>query len=477
MQSTNSETREALRARVEEVGTPAEKIQEMACVKQGKVLTSCVCSLDPRCKREQVDRMRIWLGNLLDVQCVQTTPGDAWAWAELWMGWGKQLDSFLVGDRTGIVGCVKDRSVIPGDRLFCQSYDGECNEQWDWTRARPRESNARPASSPATKDVDTCLTSNPTTRGRCSNPPKLEESVARVAQKAFSKAGSCGRTNAFVLCGEAHEEGTLRSRSTLTNVEGLVANENTRSPPKVILSSLANDGVFLGMAALGLWAAGACGFTNAPPKESPSYSIDSQKKNPILLLMQGFPGSGKSTLAHQLAKRLRWPLIDKDDARNAFESLECAPPGRQEDGKDLLNDLSYRVMWNFVCRQLGCGINVIVDCPLMRAEVLRRAQDVAKAHDCLAIVVQCNAEDRKIWKDRLQHRASSLSQKESHKPTSWRHIEQLAQNYGGFRKESLEWAKTIQIDTTTLSPEKMGTFVIEEISKLALLYPGCVAAS
>lgn len=477
MQRTNSEAHEALPARVEEAGAPGEKIQEMTCVKQGKVLASCVCSLDPHWKHEQVDRMRQWIASLLDVQCVQTTPGDAWAWAELWMGWGKQLDSFLVGDRAGTVGCVKDRSVIPGDRLFCQSYDEESNEQWGCMNARPRESNARPASNPAMKDVDTFLTSDPTTTGRCSNPPNLEESVVRVVQKALSKAGSCGRMNAFVLCGETHEKGTLRSHSNHTNVEGLGAKENSMSFPKVFLSSLANDGMFLGMAALGLWATGACGFTNVPPKETPSFSIRSQMKDPILLLMQGFPGSGKSTLAHQLAQRLQWPLIDKDDARNAFESLKCALPGRQEDGKEMLNDLSYRVMWNFVCRQLGCGINVIVDCPLMRAEVLRRAQDVARAHDCLAIVVRCNAEDRKIWKDRLQHRANRLSQKESHKPTSWQHIEQLAQNYGGFCKESLDWAKIIQIDTTASSPEKTGTFVIEEISKLALLYPGCVDAS
>ena len=477
MNRTNSDTREALRARVDALGTAGEKIQEMTCVKHGKVLISSVCALDPHWKHEQVDRMRQWLVDLLDVQCIQTTAGDAWAWAELWMGWGKQWDSFLVGDRTGTIGCVKDRSVIPGDWQCCPSDDEECNEEWDRTSARQRKFNATPTLHPTMTEVDASLNSDPTTTGRRRSPIRLQESVVRVAQKALSKAGYRRWMGAFVLCGESHEAGTLRCHSTLPNAVGLVAKENTMSFPTVVLSSLGNDGIFLGMAALGLSAAGARSFTDVPPKEPPACSTYCRKKGPILLLMQGFPGSGKSTLAHQLAQRLQWPLIDKDDARNAFQSLECALPGHLEDGKDLLNDLSYRVMWNFVCRQLGCGIDVVVDCPLMRAEVLRKAKDVAKSHNCMAVVVQCIAEDRKVWKDRLERRASCLSQEASHKPTSWQHIEQLAQNYGGSCEESLDWAKTIRINTTALPPEKMGTFVMEEISKLALLYPGCMDAS
>lgn len=477
MNRTNLDTREALRARVDALGTAGEKIQEMTCVKHGKVLISSVCALDPHWKHEQVDRMRQWLVDLLDVQCIQTTAGDAWAWAELWMGWGKQWDSFLVGDRTGTIGCVKDRSVIPGDWQCCPSDDEECNEEWDRTSARQRKFNATPTLHPTMTEVDASLNSDPTTTGRRRSPIRLQESVVRVAQKALSKAGYRRWMGAFVLCGESHEAGTLRCHSTLPNAVGLVAKENTMSFPTVVLSSLGNDGIFLGMAALGLSAAGARVVTGVPPKEPPSCSTYRRKKGPILLLMQGFPGSGKSTLAHQLAQRLQWPLIDKDDARNAFQSLECALPGHLEDGKDLLNDLSYRVMWNFVCRQLGCGIDVVVDCPLMRAEVLRKAKDVAKSHNCMAVVVQCIAEDRKVWKDRLEHRASCLSQEASHKPTSWQHIEQLAQNYGGSCEESLDWAKTIRINTTALPPEKMGTFVMEEISKLALLYPGCMDAS
>lgn len=45
---------------------------------------------------------------------------------------------------------------------------------------------------------------------------------------------------------------------------------------------------------------------------------------PVLLLLKGPPGSGKSTLAAALVAALRWPLIDKDDARSSFQPLAAA---------------------------------------------------------------------------------------------------------------------------------------------------------
>ena len=50
-------------------------------------------------------------------------------------------------------------------------------------------------------------------------------------------------------------------------------------------------------------------------------------QQPVLLLLKGQPGSGKSTLAALLAAALRWPLIDKDDARSSFQALVAAHPG------------------------------------------------------------------------------------------------------------------------------------------------------
>lgn len=100
-------------------------------------------------------------------------------------------------------------------------------------------------------------------------------------------------------------------------------------------------------------------------------------ETPMLLLMKGHPGSGKSTLARLLAKRLRWALVDKDDARDCLGALKAAV-GREE-----LNTLSYTIMWRVADTQLACGNSVIVDCPLARRQLyeagLRIAQQVGSS--------------------------------------------------------------------------------------------------
>ena len=91
----------------------------------------------------------------------------------------------------------------------------------------------------------------------------------------------------------------------------------------------------------------------------------------MLLLLKGQPGSGKSTLGRALAGRLGWALIDKDDARDAFQPLVGAYPAID------WNSLSYSVMFNYAATQLGAGVSVILDCPLARRELYERATKVA----------------------------------------------------------------------------------------------------
>ena len=45
-----------------------------------------------------------------------------------------------------------------------------------------------------------------------------------------------------------------------------------------------------------------------------------------LVLMKGFPATGKSELAYALARRLRWPLVDKDDIKDVI--LSCPDSNR-----------------------------------------------------------------------------------------------------------------------------------------------------
>lgn len=93
---------------------------------------------------------------------------------------------------------------------------------------------------------------------------------------------------------------------------------------------------------------------------------------PVLLLLKGQPGSGKSTLAAALARALQWPLVDKDDARSAFQPLVAPHPAVD------WNELSYAVLWRVVETQLRCGLSVVVDCPLARRTLFDRAAVLAQ---------------------------------------------------------------------------------------------------
>ena len=92
------------------------------------------------------------------------------------------------------------------------------------------------------------------------------------------------------------------------------------------------------------------------------------EKKPVLLLLKGYPGSGKSTLGKALAKHLKWPFIDKDDARDTLQLV--APTAPHLDW----NSLSYELFFNFAHAQLRCGLSIILDCPFARQSLYDRVK-------------------------------------------------------------------------------------------------------
>ena len=100
---------------------------------------------------------------------------------------------------------------------------------------------------------------------------------------------------------------------------------------------------------------------------------------PVLLLMKGHPGSGKSTLAVEIARRCGWPLVDKDDARDALALPPLAdwPEASSEAGRKVLNNVAYEVMFRVTATQLKCGVSTVVDCPLARPQLFHRAKALA----------------------------------------------------------------------------------------------------
>jgi predicted kinase len=141
---------------------------------------------------------------------------------------------------------------------------------------------------------------------------------------------------------------------------------------------------------------------------APTTTATTPQRQQTLLLIKGLPGTGKSALALALARRLKWPLIDKDDARDALEAAVAAPiaaaagggnssgdasssgrptPQQQQQEQQQpnhhhhphldLNAASYEVMFRFAAAQLRAGLSAIVDCPFSRRALYDRACSIA----------------------------------------------------------------------------------------------------
>lgn len=128
---------------------------------------------------------------------------------------------------------------------------------------------------------------------------------------------------------------------------------------------------------------------------------------PSLLLMKGPPGGGKSTLARELGRRLRWPVIDKDDVRDLLP--------------DAIGGISYEAMLAIARRQLQLGLSVIADSPLGYGESYRRAISLAAECGARVAVIECVCSDETIWRQRIEaRRGMGLA---THHTTVWTQVE------------------------------------------------------
>ncbi len=141
---------------------------------------------------------------------------------------------------------------------------------------------------------------------------------------------------------------------------------------------------------------------------------------PHLLLMKGHPATGKSHLAQALARRLRWPLVDKDDAKDHLYQL---PQG---------NQLAYQIAWQVTETQLRLGLSVIVDTPLSYPQGYETGQALARRYQARLLVVETVLEEGE-WRRRLERRTGS-----PHRISSWAAMQELLARYDGC------WAYPIQ---------------------------------
>lgn len=138
---------------------------------------------------------------------------------------------------------------------------------------------------------------------------------------------------------------------------------------------------------------------------------------PMLIAMRGAPGTGKSTLARALSRRLRWPVIDKDDIKDVLDGQMEAAGGA-----------SYDVMVRLVCRQLAQGLDVICDSPLPQqafANLVRAATETG----AVLIVLECRCPDVALWLSRIEQRQSLGLP--GHHTTTWEAVEAFHVRHAG----------------------------------------------
>ena len=151
-----------------------------------------------------------------------------------------------------------------------------------------------------------------------------------------------------------------------------------------------------------------------------------------LILMKGNPASGKSTLALALARKLRWPLIDKDDVK---DHLYTQPQG---------NELSYQIMWQITGRQLSLQLSVIVDSPLSYPMAYHTGRELAGQNGADLIILEASPPDP-VWRARLENRSASAS---AHKIRGWSAMQTQIQRYNGQQNYPIEGVKHLKVDTS-----------------------------
>ena len=143
--------------------------------------------------------------------------------------------------------------------------------------------------------------------------------------------------------------------------------------------------------------------------------MPAQASRQTLLLLKGHPATGKSTLAMALARRLAWPLIDKDAIKDHTFQL---PQG---------NVLAYEIMWHLVRHQLMIGLSVVVDSPLSYPLAYVTGQEYAREFDARLLVVETSLPDA-VWQERLDQR---LQQPPTHRVAGWEDMQRLLNDYSG----------------------------------------------
>ncbi|KAI4363896.1 hypothetical protein MLD38_020058 [Melastoma candidum] len=121
-----------------------------------------------------------------------------------------------------------------------------------------------------------------------------------------------------------------------------------------------------------------------------SLKKDSKNLAGLIVAVIGPTSLGKTTLSREIAKSLRATFIEHDLLRSCF-------PPRDSSASDGDPDPAYQILWKMIKTHLdhrNHNHHIVVDYPLSRRVEIDRLLGIAKPHDAMVILIDCELGQR-----------------------------------------------------------------------------------
>lgn len=118
---------------------------------------------------------------------------------------------------------------------------------------------------------------------------------------------------------------------------------------------------------------------------------------PEIILFRGMAGTGKSTLSNELGKRLKIPVLHKDDIYDSVAGFVSE--------HSLRNKICFDFLYRFLQTVIDTNAMIILDFGLNNIEDVCRLKNWIEERGGGFKIIHCICSDESIWSERLAERS------------------------------------------------------------------------